>query len=241
MSSVPVPRELREIDHPELHRTSLEVQAAARLILLDREYKQDPWAWYASELMTQDEALQRKVPWPIDKIYTKDLVWILSHENLIAIPKSRRVLASWTVAAWLVYAARYHEFHAAFWQSDTETKAAYATDKRCAFIEDNLVTKALRRPYIAHRTKDGLIGKLEYSGTKSYIWAVPQGDAVIRSFTPSKLVMDESEFQPEAHSAFTAALPLAEKGAQLIVLSSSNGSSGVLAGICREVGFVRFQ
>ncbi|KKK62562.1 hypothetical protein LCGC14_3003110, partial [marine sediment metagenome] len=66
-------------------------------------------------------------------------------------------------------------------------------------------------------------------------------DDVIRTYTFSKLVMDESEFQTEGNAAFIAALPIAEKGAKLVVLSSSNGPGGVLAGLCADVGFTRFE
>ena len=55
--------------------------------------------------------------------------------------------------------------------------------------------------------------------------------------------MDECEHQDEAHAALTAAIPLIEgtKDAKLILIGTSNGPQGVLAGICREVGFVKWS
>jgi hypothetical protein len=168
-----------------------------------------------------------------------DLVWCLNHENAIFIPKSRRMMASWTCSAWMVYSARYFPYNACFVQSETETKAAYLTDKRCCFIEDNLREPMLRRHYKPIRTCEGLVGRITYDNG-SYIWAIPQGDDVIRSYTFSKLFMDESEFQPEAQKALVSALPTLEKGAQLIVASTSNGPQGILADVCRSIGFVKF-
>ncbi len=176
--------------------------------------------------------------WP-DKDFIHDLVWILANERAVWIPKSRRMMASWTCSAWMVYSARYFPYNACFVQSETETKAAYLTDKRCCFIEDHLREPMLRRHYKPIRTCEGLIGRITYDNG-SYIWAIPQGDDVIRSYTFSKLFMDESEFQPEAQKALVSALPTLEKGAQLIVASTSNGPQGILADVCRSIGFTKF-
>jgi hypothetical protein len=151
------------------------------------------------------------------------------------------MMASWTCAAWAVYKARYFPYNAIFVQSETETKAAYITDKRCTFIEEHLREPLLRRGYKSIRTCEGLIGRITYAETGSYIWAIPQGDDVIRSYTFSILFMDESEFQPEGQKALVGALPTLEKGAQLIIASTSNGPQGILADVCRSIGFTKFE
>ena len=214
-------------------------EVRALLFELDQEYKSNPWSWFMGELQTQDEATQAMRHWP-DKDYLHDLVWVLDHEKAVFIPKSRRMMASWTMAAWSVYKARYWPHHAIFIQSETEEKAAFITDKRCAFLENNLREPMLRRKYKPIRTHQGLIGRITYEETDSYIWAIPQGDDVIRSFTFSILIMDESEFQPEGEKALVSALPTLEKGAQLIVASTSNGPKGILADVCRDIGFTKF-
>jgi len=212
----------------------------ALLASLEDEYKRDPWSWFLGEVQTQDEATQAMLGWP-DKDYIYDLVWCLNHEPAVFIPKSRRMIVSWTCSAWVTYKARFFPYHAAFVQSETETKAAFLVDKRCKFIEDNLREPLLRRPYAAIKTCEGLVGRMTYNDTKSYIWAIPQGDDVIRSFTFSILFMDESEFQPEGQRALIGALPTLEKGAQLIVASTSNGPRGILADVCQSVGFTKFS
>jgi len=206
---------------------------------LDREYMANPWSWFANEVLTQDEATQQLLPWP-DKGYLRELVWVLDHEKGVVIPKSRRMMVSWLCAAWSVYRARYQPHHAIFYQSETEEKSAFITDQRCTFIEKNLREPLLKRKYKSIKTHQGLIGRITYEETGSYIWAIPQGDDAIRSFTFSILIMDESEFQPEAEKALVSALPIWEKGAQLIIVSTSNGPQGILAGICSEVGFTKF-
>jgi len=233
---------LASLPEQERNRTLRDCSAGEiREILasLDDQYKRDPWAWFLNEVQTQDEATQRMLGWP-DKDYLHDLVWILNHENAVFIPKSRRLMVSWTMAAWSVYKARYFPHHAIFYQSETEEKSAFITDKRCVYIEQNLREPMLRRTFKSIKTHQGLVGRITYDATQSYIWAIPQGDDAIRSFTFSILVMDESEFQSEGHAALVSALPILEKGAQLIVASTSNGPNGILADVCRGIGFVKF-
>jgi hypothetical protein len=207
---------------------------------LDSRYEKDPWLWASEVVQTQDEASGQVLRFPSDREYLHDLFDIFEKETLIAIPKSRRVFVTWAVATYLVHRARYRKAQALFVQSETEDKAAFVTEKRCQFIEDNLPV-ALRRPYKAIRTIRGAMGHLTYDGTKSYIKAIAQGRDALRTFTPTILMMDESEFMGEGRESLIAALPFAEKGAKIIMVSSSNGASGPLADIAKTVGFISFR
>ena len=152
-------------------------------------------------------------------------------------------MVSWTFAVLAVYEARYFPHHAIFIQSETEDKAAFITDKRCAFIEDNLNEPLLRRKYRPIRTTKGAIGRITYQDTESYVWALPQGDSIIRTYTFSRLYMDESDFQAEGHQALDAALSIAEtnKYSKIVLVTTSNGPQGVAADICRGAEFVRWK
>jgi phage FluMu gp28-like protein len=207
---------------------------------MDTRYQSSNRDWLLEQVWTIDEASQQELRWPADKIYLLELMDAFERYECLAIPKSRRMMVTWAVAAWAVWRARYHRNNAIFVQSENEDKAAYVIDKRCAWIEDHLEDSDLRRPYKALHTSKGAIGRMAYEGTGSYIWGIPQGGDVIRTYTFTALVMDEVEFQPEGHEALTAALAAVEKGAKLVLISSSNGPRGVLAEICREIGFTRF-
>lgn len=212
------------------------------LLELDELYKKDPWAWFMNEVNTRDEATQLMRPWP-DKEYLRELIHIILSEQLVAIPKSRRMMVSWTFAALAVYEARYFPHHAIFIQSETEDKAAFITDKRCSFIEDNLNEPLLRKSYKPIRTTKGAIGRITYDQTDSYIWAIPQGSSVIRTYTFSRLYMDESDFQAEGHDALSAALSIAEHGksSKIVLVTTSDGPQGICADICRGADFVRYK
>jgi len=216
------------------HQAAVDLLAARNMV-----YKADIWTWLRDCVLTIDEASQAASPWP-DRAYLRELFTFIDEHKMVVIPKSRRMMVTWAVAAWCVHKARYFPNYAIFVQSETEDKAAYVIDKRCAFIEDNLTPEALRRTYSSIRTTKGAIGRMTYRDTRSYLWGIPQGGDVLRTYTPSVLFMDEADFQPEGHQALTAALPAAEKGAKLILVSSSNGPSGVVAGVCKEVGFLKW-
>lgn len=210
---------------------------------LDADYKADCSLWLREQVITKDEATQVQLPWP-EKPYLEDALSILldPNERAIGFPKSRRVMVSWLVAAWITHRARYFDNNAIFVVSDTEAKSAFITDQRCAFIEDHLRTRRLRRPYRSVRTKDGLIGRIEYLGTKSYIWAVAAGEDVTRGYTPSILFLDESDKQERGNQTLGSVLAFIEQGkpTKLVLASTSNGPIGPLAGICKQIGLTRF-
>jgi hypothetical protein len=193
-------------------------------------------------VVTIDEASKEILPWPAEKEYLRELLEydLIGDYKPLCIPKSRRMMVSWLVSAWAIWLARFHPNNAIYVQSETEDKAAFLVDRRCQFIEDHLIVEALRKPYEATKTKGGQTGKMYYDGTKSFIRAVAQGGNVARTFTPSVWIMDECEFQPEAAEALAAALPFVEKKMKLVLISSSAGPRGILAEICRGIGFTRW-
>jgi len=210
------------------------------LAQLDERYRDDEEAWLEEQVWTLDEASAEIRRWPAEKNYLRELGQAIREENLLAIPKSRRMLVTLRLAAYCTHRIRYEPANAIFWQSQNEDKAAEVVNYRCAFIEDHLDDPELRRPYQAHRTSAGKIGRMTYAGTGSYIVGIPQGADAIRSFTGTVLVMDEIEHQEQGREALVAAIPLVEKRAKLILVGSSNGPRGVLAELCRSIGFVRF-
>lgn len=218
------------------------IRLAASLVdQADQRYATDLWAWLSECVTTIDEASQVRFEWPGDLGYLKELAQALLEIKFLVIPKSRRMMVSWLCAAYACWLARYQANRAIIFQSKTEDDAAYILDKRIAFIEGNLRLPELERKYRPIRTTKGAIGRITYVKTGSYIWAISQGEHVVRSLTYSNLIMDEADFQPEGHEALQAALPQLEKGSQLVLVSSSNGPRGIVAEICKEIGMVRWE
>lgn len=209
----------------------------------DREYADDCLLWAYEQVWTRDEDSEQKLRWPQNLEYLDELIGIYEEEQLIAIPKSRQLLVTWSIAMWLVWRARYRPYNALFIQSDKEEKSAHVVDKRCKFVEDNLNDEWCRRPYTSVKTKESLVGRMTYQRTESDIIAVAQGPDQFRSYVPTVIVVDESEFQDGAHAALTSIMPFTREGksTKIILVSTSNGPGGVLAGICKEAGFTRWS
>jgi hypothetical protein len=222
-----------------MNRDELEKAALAAAELAERHYQRNLWDWAVNCVYTIDEASQEIRPFPAFD-YLEDLCEALtSEERLIVIPKSRRMFVSWMVSIWMTWLARYWNHHAILFQSETESKAAFLVDKRCVFIENHL-EGCMKKPMTMLKTQEGLVGKVTYKPTESWILGVAQGPDVLRAYTPSEVVIDESEFQPQAGRAVEAALPLVEKRTKLVLVSTSNGPGKPMADICKSVGFYRF-
>jgi len=214
---------------------------------LDELYADNPWKFFCQQVRTIDESQtitgqnkDRIYHWPRNARNLKETLSVLQNEPLVGIPKSRRMMISWLLSAFFVWNARYHPNSAIFYMSETEQKSAFAVDKRCRFIEENLRGPEFRLPIKTMKTKTGLVGHMTYPNG-SYIWALASGGDVLRQYTATKIFLDESEFQDEAPAVVRAALPMVENGSQLILASSSDGPIGVLADLADKCGIRSYK
>ena len=214
----------------------------AELRAADELYARSCWDWLVGQVLTLDEASKAIRAWP-DLPYLHDLIDVLTDpgERLIAIPKSRRMMATWAVAEYLHWLTRYHSSVLAVWQSRVQTMAAEVLDKRIDWAEEHLLDVPLRRTRRSSKTAEGMIGRITWNKSGSRLVAVAEGAHVFRSLTPTVLVMDECDFQEQGPAALAAAMPFAEKEAKVILLSSSNGPGHPLAAICKAVGLTRWK
>jgi len=146
----------------------------------------------------------------------------LFNVGMLAIEKSRQILATWLIAGYCLWRAKFHAHQLILWQSKKEDDAASVVyDKephtaRISFMEANL----------PRNLQDGIFPRgvsrcnVRYPNG-SRIWGIPEGADIIRSNTPSVLVSDEAAFQPEFASAKDAAMPAIKGGGQLIAVSSA--------------------
>ena len=145
---------------------------------------------------------------------------LFDNSGMLAIEKSRQIMATWLVAAYCLWRAKFRSHQLVLWQSKKEDDAANVVfDKdmqnaRMSFMETTLP------PELRSRV-DTSRCNLRYPDTGSRIWGIPEGADIIRSNTPSVLVSDEAAFQPEFASAKDAAMPAVKGGGQLVALSSA--------------------
>lgn len=166
-------------------------------------------------------------PFPLYLEYISEVWKAINSSNKIVIAKSRQMMASWLLAAYCCWWARFKNNQAVYWQSqkDEDANGMVALpgqlEGRCQFIESHLPA-FLQLPYRATE------GRLTYPNG-SVIQALAGGADQIRGKVMSVLVEDEFAFQAESRGVYTAAAPLIQKGAKFIAVSTPNGSQGQFA------------
>ncbi len=150
----------------------------------------------------------------------EDLLQDFYESGICMADKSRQIMATWMVCAYLLWRAKYRKYQLLLVQSKKEEDAASLVCvgskdmelSRIAFMEIQLprYMQNYRNPTYAHLTFE----------TGSHIWAIPEGGNIVRSNTPSVLFSDEAAFQPEFGSAYSAAMPAIEGGGQFVGISS---------------------
>lgn len=223
---------------------------------LDKYYEHHFGEWMRDLVITIDETKGQMRPWPgdevnvpgLDRSYIDEVCHALETENRIAFPKSRRLMLTWTLAGYTCWRIRYKPLQAGFWQSEKFEKASYALKERVAFIEGNLKHSVMRRRFHPTSAPNGYkrisyqhVSPKTESITRSWVMAIEQGDTALNAYTPSFIILDECELQPYARDMLANTLPMVEDGVQIILCSSSQGPTGVLAGWCSDLGFARWS
>lgn len=136
--------------------------------------------------------------------------------------KSRQIVGTWIICAYLLWRAKFRDHQLILVQSKREDDAANLVFNkepgigRISFLESNL-PEWLRTVQFP---RGGAYGHL-YFPNGSHIWAIPEGGDIIRSNTSSVIFSDEAAFQPEFGSSLTAALPSIKGGGQYVCISSA--------------------
>ena len=156
---------------------------------------------------------------PIKEFPQSDWIELVINEwlehRLIAIPKSRRMMMTWTMALCHLWLAMFHEGANVFFISDKEEKSD-ALVKRAEFIFDHIPAGQLLLP--KKRSKFCL---MEFPGLNSCIRGVPQGAGQLRQYTATAIFMDEAAFWEKAQETFVASKPTIEGGGRITLVSSA--------------------
>lgn len=155
----------------------------------------------------------------------------LHQSGVLCVEKSRQVMASWLVVAYVLWRAKFHPHQLILVQSKREDDAALLVFQkepqiaRLSFLEMNLPPELRKVPFSDHhglsRQGFGATRCHVYFPNGSHVWGIPQGGNIIRSNTCSLLFSDEAGFQPEFGLAYQAALPSIKGGGQGVFVSSA--------------------
>ena len=168
-----------------------------------------------------------------NKDYLKIFIEKWLENQILLVPKSRQVMASWIAVCSFLWLAQFRKWKLVFFQSKKESDANDLV-KRAKTIYDN-EPSFLKRYYenweyvnikVNPSKKWGHIdNKLEFPEIASEIRWIPQWGDQVRMQTLAWLLMDEAAFQPEAARAFEAALPALGKHWKLTLLSTASANT----------------
>lgn len=185
--------------------------------------KREPYYFLTQLCYTMDEhwkAKGLKSPFNLipPKEYIRDICDVFVAEDLIAMEKTRQMLATWIASGLALWHTMFHEGRRTFIMSKKEKDADSIID-RIKIIYDRLPGTMKS----AYKADPHSYLKIEWSKRNSVIQGIPQGPDQVRSYTSSLIIMDEASFQDKAEKVFEAAQPSLQGGGKFMAISTPNG------------------
>lgn len=176
----------------------------------------DPWE-FLHYVNTKDE-VDPKLPkkkYPVHLPYLKILVRLWQKRRLLAIPKSRRMKASWTILSLYTWVAMFQcDRHLALVSKKEDD--ADELIKRIKYILDEM-DEDIPKEFREYEYK---FNNLYFPQTGSRIQGFPQGADQLRQFTMSHIFGDECAFWEDAQKFYSASFPTIEGGGNMCLVSS---------------------
>ena len=180
-------------------------------------------------ITTKSEADLRKHFKELDTIralrpmpYFKPILEQMLKEQLIAIEKSRDMMATWLVVLFYTWDTLFHRGRQNIFQSETATKTLDLVDRAWTLYDNQPGwLKAVHKAQIGQGTNRA--GLLTVPTLKnSQIIGFPQGADKIRQYHPTGIFCDEAAFNPDAGDTFMAIKPAIAGGGRYTAISSAN-------------------
>jgi len=189
----------------------------------------DCWAACPSQfiddcIVTRDEADGGKVK----RMPAKDYLRLIDERFLscqvLAIPKSRRMMVTWRLLALHLWHGLFHANQVIFVQSKKAEDSAYLLGADRLLFMYNSLPERHRWPQVVRKMKD--------SGGKGYdtiqldngttFYAVAEGPDQLRQYTASRVYCTEMAFWDLAEATWTSLRPTIQGGGKIVIDSSAN-------------------
>ena len=175
----------------------------------------DPLFWLQNYTLTENphyltQGLPFKSRFP-RKPYFVPLFEAFAKWPKLFIPKTREMMTSWCVMGWSAHRGQWYQEETIV-QTESEDKAGELVDYVRQLWENQEAFLKQRHPLSKLSTFE--IG-WESGGR---VISIPKGENKIRLYHPTRYVMDEASFLPEAEACYNAAVPVAK---QIIAISSA--------------------
>lgn len=176
--------------------------------------RENPYVFFCKYLYTV-ERKKGKMKFP-EYPYLKKLVDVLKKERLVVILKSRQMLISWTVTAFVVWDMLFNRNSDNLFISKRKDEAIELL-RRAKYIFDNL--PEWMKPEIGVNTKS----VFELKEKNSRIISLPATPDIGRTYSPNRVFADEMAFIPHDREIFSSLQPALDGGGAFIGVSTSNG------------------
>jgi len=154
------------------------------------------------------------------KNYIHHVVQTWLREKRYAVPKSRRVIATWTMVALHLWLARFFPGSVIAFvsrkQGLNDSEGAAELVRRAKFIEEHLPAEVEPIPFVYN------FARLKYPSIGSEIIGVAQGADQLRQPGLTAIFADELAFWELAHDTYSASIPTLEGGGRFTGISSAN-------------------
>jgi len=221
------------LDLPNQDEMVLRARAVLRSVqkTSSQRYRDDPYAFLVECVWTMDQASQqvRRFPDYDDapcmceygcKNYVQHTVNRWLHEKRFLVPKSRRVLVSWTMVALHCWLARFFPGSTIAFvsrkQGLNDSEGAAELVRRVKFIEEHLPADLEPLPFQYN------FARLKYPTIGSEIIGVAQGADQLRQYTLTAIFADEMAYWELAHDTYSASIPTLEGGGRFTGVSSAS-------------------
>jgi hypothetical protein len=187
-------------------------------------YAHNPWAFLEDCTFTLDQVDEASAikPFPSHKEYVRFLVKLWLREKLLAIPKSRRMICSWTFISLYAHDTFFRTGRFNAFVSKKEDDSGDLVS-RAEFIYKHIPPWRIPRlmlPTLKNNKMSKQPPLMEFEETNSKIQGFPQGSDQMRQYTLSGMLFDEWAFWEEAQASYSAAKPTIDGGGRLTGISS---------------------
>jgi hypothetical protein len=181
--------------------------------------KRDPWEFVTKMVFTKDE-VDRNNPikrFPAYLAYQKLYMRLWQKYPKIIVPKSRRMMMSWTNIALYVWDTMFNVGRQQAFVSKKETDS-HELIERAKFIVEHLDYDWIPKELLPKHTCK--FGELSFPEIESRIMGFPSGADQLRQFTFSGMLFDEAAFWDNAEEAYSSSVPTIEGGGRMTLISS---------------------
>lgn len=184
-----------------------------------KEVRSDPWVFATKMVRTKDEVDRKNPikPFPSDLQYQKLYMRIWQKYPKIAVPKSRRMMMSWTNIVLFLWDTMFNVGRQQAFVSKKEDDS-HELIERAKFILENLDYSYIPKELIPKWTCK--FGELSFPELQSRILGFPSGADQLRQFTFSGMLFDEAAFWDNAEQAYSSSVPTIEGGGRMTLISS---------------------